>query len=58
MGIIESFLVSWYYPILNYSFPDEGSFKVDIENRTGYKQRDLLKKLDFFIQKLDLILQY
>ena len=36
MGLAQTYMVSWFYPVLQYSFPDEESFKVDIINETGY----------------------
>ena len=36
MGILRSYLSTWKYPTIQYSFPDEESFKVDIINETGY----------------------
>ena len=32
----SSYIVTWHYPILQYSFPDEESFKVDIVHETGF----------------------
>ena len=36
MGFWRSYLSTWKYPTIQYSFPDEESFKVDIINETGY----------------------
>jgi hypothetical protein len=36
MAAIRAYAVTWYYPTIQYSFPDEESFKVDIINETGY----------------------
>ena len=36
MGASWAYVISWYYPTIQYSFPDEESFKVDIINETGY----------------------
>jgi hypothetical protein len=32
----KCFWTGWEYPIIQYSFPDEESFKVDILNESGY----------------------
>merc|ERR1711915_133003 len=43
MGILRSYLSTWKYPTIQYSFPDEESFKVEINGTNVHQTLDATK---------------